>query len=109
MDELLALLPQELNEEAFRLCSQLLYEAGVEPLPLLIHPKLEVRIQAVYLAGKSADKRLLRKHKTNKDHIRSNIKVRLEEFAFASLEEIEREIPADWTHVRGLLKKIAGL
>ncbi|MFG1730587.1 hypothetical protein [Paenibacillus sp. 843] len=36
MDELLALLPQELNEEAFRLCSQLLYEAGVEPLPLLI-------------------------------------------------------------------------
>lgn len=36
MDELLALLPQELNEEAFRLCSKLLYEAGVEPLPLLI-------------------------------------------------------------------------
>ncbi|MEC0258020.1 hypothetical protein [Paenibacillus lautus] len=70
MDELLALLPQELNEEAFRLCSQLLYEAGVEPLPLLIpffrHPNLEVRIQAVYLAGKSADKRLLRKHKTNR-------------------------------------------
>ncbi|WP_098748457.1 SMI1/KNR4 family protein [Paenibacillus sp. EZ-K15] len=152
MDELLALLPQELNEEAFRLCSQLLYEAGVEPLPLLIpffrHPNLEFRIQAVYLAGKSADKanyvsefmraledeevrvqhaalqalrevtdpglleiyeRMLRQHKTNKDYIRSNIKVRLEEFAFASLEEIEREIPADWTHVRGMLKKIAGL
>ncbi|MGG4103664.1 HEAT repeat domain-containing protein [Paenibacillus lautus] len=152
MDELLALLPQELNEEAFRLCSKLLYEAGVEPLPLLIpffrHPNLEVRIQAVYLAGKSADKanylpdfiraledeevrvqytalqalgevtdpglmeiyeQLLRKHKTNKDYIRSYIKVRLEEFAFASLEEVEREIPTECTHVRGMLKKIVGL
>ncbi|MBT2762491.1 hypothetical protein [Paenibacillus sp. ISL-20] len=50
--------------------------------------------------------RMLCQHKINKDYIRSNIKVRLEEFAFASLEEIEREIPADWTHVRGMLKKI---
>ncbi|GIO95490.1 hypothetical protein J14TS5_05760 [Paenibacillus lautus] len=39
----------------------------------------------------------------------SSVYFSLEEFAFASLEEIEREIPAEWTHVRGMLKKIAGL
>jgi hypothetical protein len=50
--------------------------------------------------------RLLRRHKTNKDYIRSNIKARLEEFALTSLEHINKEIPADWTHVRGMLKKI---
>ncbi|MGG3307234.1 hypothetical protein ABER23_07395 [Paenibacillus lautus] len=50
--------------------------------------------------------RLLRQHKTNKDYIRSNIKTRLEEFALTSLEQINKEIPADWTHVRGMLKKI---
>lgn|GEM_PF-2767290 len=48
---------------------------------------------------------LLERHKTNKDYIRSNVKILLEEFPFRSLEQVEREIPNSLRQVKGILKK----
>ncbi|WP_314588304.1 SMI1/KNR4 family protein [Paenibacillus terrigena] len=48
---------------------------------------------------------LLERHKTNKDYIRSNVWVLLEEFPFRSLEQVEREIPSSLRQVKGILKK----
>ncbi|GIP24336.1 HEAT repeat domain-containing protein [Paenibacillus sp. J22TS3] len=48
--------------------------------------------------------RLLRQHKTDDDYIRSNISRRLQEFDFASMDEVERAVPASLFQVRGMLR-----
>lgn len=50
--------------------------------------------------------RLLEQHRTDQDHIRSNVRGRLEEFSFQSLEQVEREVPSALRQVKGMLRKI---
>ncbi|MMZ65229.1 hypothetical protein D1872_276210 [compost metagenome] len=48
---------------------------------------------------------LLVQNPTNDGYIRSNVTHRLKEFPFASLEELEQEVPASLHQVRGVLRK----
>ncbi|MMZ66898.1 hypothetical protein D1872_294320 [compost metagenome] len=50
--------------------------------------------------------RLLRQHRTDRDYVRSNVRRRLEEFGFATMEEMERKVPASLLQVRGMLRTI---
>lgn len=148
-EEIIRLLPQETNAEAFRFMAYILEDAGMDVLPWMPpyfrHPDKEFRLQAVHRAGKSAKKaeylsdfmtalddpevrvqliavqalsdvpdpallesyeRLLRQHRTDRDYVRSNVRRRLEEFGFATMEQMERKVPASLLQVRGMLRTI---
>lgn len=148
-EEIIRLLPQETNAEAFRFMTYILDDAGMDVLPWMPpyfrHPDKEFRVQAVHRAGKSARKaeylsdfmtalddpevrvqliavqalsdvpdpallesyeRLLRQHRTDRDYVRSNVRRRLEEFGYATMEQMERKVPASLLQVRGMLRTI---
>ena len=48
---------------------------------------------------------LLERNKTDKDYIRSNVKILLEGFPFSDLAQVEREIPDTLRQVKGILRK----
>lgn len=63
-----------------------------------LHGVTEVGLLEVY-------EELLVQNPTNDGYIRSNVTHRLKEFPFASLEELEQEVPASLHQVRGVLRK----
>ncbi|WP_152396601.1 SMI1/KNR4 family protein [Paenibacillus guangzhouensis] len=148
--ELVSMVALENGVEAFRFLTNILHEAEVNMLPLMLpffsHGDKDIRIQALYQAGHApvperveqlhhfiaalddpeiyvqlialqalsgvTDARLLEvfeqlleRHKTDKDYIRSNVKILLEGFTFSDLEQVEREIPDALRQVKGILRK----
>lgn len=152
-EELIALLPQETDGEAFTFLAMMLEEAGADMLALMLpyfaHPDRKIRTQAIYQAGKSPAaaksaclpvfiaaledpdpwvtvialqalrgvtdtrllevyERILERHRTDQNYVRSNVRRLLEEYSFRSLEQVEREVPSALRQVKGMLRKIIG-
>jgi len=148
--ELVSMVAPENDGEAFRFLTNILNEAEVNMLPLMlpffIHADKDIRIQALYQAGHApvperveqlhhfiaalddpevyvqlialqamrgvtdlrlleVFEQLLERNKTDKDYIRSNVKVLLAGFPFSDLEQVEREIPDALRQVKGIFRK----